>query len=60
MGNDKKYVDFIWPGKINLIYINPPFFTGADFTVKTKIREEKIEKEPSTIEERVYKDRMEG
>ena len=26
-----------WAGKINLIYIDPPFFTGADFTVRTKI-----------------------
>ncbi|MEA3314196.1 MAG: site-specific DNA-methyltransferase, partial [Caldisericota bacterium] len=23
-----------WAGKINLIYIDPPFFTGADFTIR--------------------------
>lgn len=51
-----------WAGKINLIYIYPPFFIGADFTVRTKIvasseeREEReetiqIEKEQSIIEE---------
>lgn len=45
-----------WAGKINLIYIDPPFFTGADFSVKTKVGDEQIEKEPSIIEERAYKD----
>jgi len=43
-------------GKINLIYIDPPFFTGADFSVKTKIGDEEIEKEPSIIEQRAYID----
>jgi len=43
-------------GKINLIYIDPPFFTGADFTIRTKLGDEAIEKEPSIIEERAYKD----
>jgi len=49
-----------WAGKINLIYIDPPFFTGADFTVRTKIGNEQIEKEPSIIEERAYKDTWSG
>jgi len=49
-----------WAGKINLIYIDPPFFTGADFTVKTKVGDEEIEKEPSIIEERAYKDTWSG
>lgn len=47
-------------GKINLIYIDPPFFTGADFTVRTKLGDERIEKEPSIIEERAYKDTWSG
>ena len=47
-------------GKINLIYIDPPFFTGADFTVRTEIGDEQIEKEPSIIEERAYKDTWSG
>jgi DNA methylase. len=33
-----------WAGKINLIYIDPPFYTGADFTVRTTIGDEEIEK----------------
>jgi len=49
-----------WAGKINLIYIDPPFFTGADFTVRTKLADERIEKEPSIIEERAYKDTWSG
>ncbi|MCX8014568.1 MAG: site-specific DNA-methyltransferase, partial [candidate division WOR-3 bacterium] len=49
-----------WAGKINLIYIDPPFFTGADFTVRTTLNDEKIEKEPSIIEERAYKDTWSG
>ena len=49
-----------WAGKINLIYIDPPFFTGADFTVRTKLGNEQIEKEPSIIEERAYKDTWSG
>jgi len=49
-----------WAGKINLIYIDPPFFTGADFTIRTKLGDEAIEKEPSIIEERAYKDTWSG
>lgn len=49
-----------WAGEINLIYIDPPFFTGADFTVRTKLGDEAIEKEPSIIEERAYRDTWSG
>lgn len=49
-----------WAGKINLIYIDPPFFTGADFTIRTKLGDERIEKEPSIIEERAYNDTWSG
>ncbi|MEM4347894.1 MAG: site-specific DNA-methyltransferase [Candidatus Altiarchaeota archaeon] len=49
-----------WGGKINLIYIDPPFFTGADFTVKTKIGDEEVMKEPSIIEEKAYRDTWSG
>ena len=49
-----------WAGEINLIYIDPPFFTGADFTVRTKLGGEQIEKEPSIIEERAYRDTWSG
>lgn len=49
-----------WAGKINLIYIDPPFFTGSDFSVKTTVHGQELEKEPSIIEERAYKDTWSG
>lgn len=49
-----------WAGKINLIYIDPPFFTGANFSVKTTVHGQEVEKEPSIIEERAYKDTWSG
>lgn len=49
-----------WAGTINLIYIDPPFFTGADFSITTRVRDEQIEKEPSIIEERAYRDTWSG
>jgi adenine-specific DNA-methyltransferase len=49
-----------WAGKINLIYIDPPFYTGADFFYTTKIDDTEIEKEPSIIEQRAYNDAWSG
>lgn len=43
-------------GKINLIYIDPPFATGADFKVPIRIDGEKFVKEPSGIEIKAYRD----
>jgi len=45
-------------GKIDLIYIDPPFATGADFSLTTEIGgdEVKVEKEPSSIEMKAYRD----
>lgn len=45
-------------GKIDLIYIDPPFATGADFTVDIEIGEngKEIHKEHSIIEEKAYRD----
>ena len=45
-------------GKIDLIYIDPPFATGADFNFKTQIGEGDLEvfKEQSVIEEKAYRD----
>lgn len=45
-------------GKINLIYIDPPFATGADFTFTAAIGEsgQEIEKDQSIIEEMAYRD----
>src|SRR5579883_1327388 len=66
---DKKYVlpsllsEFA--GKVNLIYIDPPFDTGADFSFTATVPEEPeadadesftFTKEPSIIEHKAYRD----
>jgi adenine specific DNA methylase Mod len=66
---DKKYVlpslleEFA--GKVNLIYIDPPFDTGADFTYSATIPDDPntpgdqggaFLKQPSAIEEKAYRD----
>lgn len=45
-------------GNVDLIYIDPPFATGGDFTLQTQIGESGIEmeKEHSAIEEKAYRD----
>jgi len=59
---DKKYVlPSLLPefaGKVNLIYIDPPFATGADFSFTATIPEsdESFTKEPSMIEQKAYRD----
>src|SRR3972149_9182876 len=60
---DKRYVlpalldEFA--GKINLIYIDPPFDTGADFSFRVDVNGESFTKEPSIIEHKAYRDRSE-
>ena len=43
-------------GKIDLIYIDPPFATGADFSVRTYLGEDEVTKKASLIEEKAYRD----
>ena len=45
-------------GKIDLIYIDPPFATGADFSMTAEIGEagDAVEKQASAIEEKAYRD----
>jgi adenine-specific DNA-methyltransferase len=44
-------------GKIDLIYIDPPFDVGADFSVKVEIGDGEVQlKEPSMIEQVAYRD----
>ncbi len=59
---DKKYVlPSLLPefaGKVNLIYIDPPFATGSDFSFTTTIpeSEESFTKYPNMIETKAYRD----
>ena len=45
-------------GKVDLIYIDPPFATGADFSFTTSIGEsgEEVNKKQTIIEEKAYRD----
>ena len=43
-------------GKIDLIYIDPPFDTGADFSYRVEVGDEALEKRPSILEEHAYRD----
>lgn len=59
---DNKYVMSAllekYAGKIDLIYIDPPFATGANFETTVRIGEKDLKhtKEPSAIEEVAYRD----
>jgi adenine-specific DNA-methyltransferase len=63
---DKKYVlPSLLPecaGKVHLIYIDPPFATGADFSFTATIPEtdDTFTKEPSMIEQKAYRDTWRG
>jgi DNA modification methylase len=61
---DKKYVlpallqDFA--GKVDLIYIDPPFATGQDFSFQLRVDGEEFVKQPSMIEMKAYRDTWGG
>jgi hypothetical protein len=43
-------------GGIKLIYIDPPFDVGADFSMNIEIGDEEFTKQPSVLEELAYRD----
>ena len=43
-------------GGLKLVYIDPPFDVGADFSLLIDVGEEVLKKEPSLIEELAYRD----
>src|SRR4051812_13942403 len=47
-------------GKVDLVYIDPPFDTGADFSVRVAIGDSDVVKEPSILEEHAYRDTWGG
>lgn len=57
---DKKYVlpallkEF--GGQVNLIYIDPPFKKGQDFSFATRVEEAELVHQPSMIEMKAYRD----
>ena len=58
-GDNKVVMSSLLPrfaGKINLIYIDPPFATGQDFSFRVRVGDQEFVKEPSIIEEKAYRD----
>ena len=57
---DKKYVlPSLLPefaGKVDLVYIDPPFNVGADFSFQAQVGNEQFTKQPSLIEQKAYRD----
>lgn len=57
---DKKYVLPALQGEfaeqVDLVYIDPPFFTGDDFSLNITVDGEDFTKEPSLIEQKAYRD----
>ena len=57
---DKKYVlpslvsEFA--GKVTLVYVDPPFATGQDFSLPVQVGNTEFVKEPSMIEVKAYRD----
>lgn len=46
-----------YAGQVNLVYIDPPFDTGADFSMRVSVGDGgEISKEPSILEEHAYRD----
>lgn len=43
-------------GEVNLIYIDPPFATGQDFSYQMQVGDTEWIKKPSVIEEKAYRD----
>ena len=43
-------------GKVKLVYIDPPFDTGADFAMRIEVGDSRFVKEPSILEEHAYRD----
>ena len=61
---DKKYVlPSLLPefaGKVDLIYIDPPFATGQDFSFQARVGDDEFTKEASIIEMKAYRDMWGG
>jgi len=43
-------------GQVDLIYIDPPFATGQDFSFRAQIADDEFIKQPSVIEQKAYRD----
>ena len=49
-----------YAGQVKLVYIDPPFDTGADFAMRSPVGDSRFVKEPSILEEHAYRDTWGG
>jgi DNA modification methylase len=45
-----------YAGKVKVVYIDPPFDTGADFSYRVSVGDGSLTKSPSILEEHAYRD----
>ena len=45
-----------YAGRVKLVYIDPPFDTGADFSFRVSVGDRAVTKQPSVLEEHAYRD----
>ena len=58
-GDNKLVMSSLLPkyaGKVKLVYIDPPFDTGADFSMRVDVSGADVTKQPSILEEHAYRD----
>lgn len=58
-GDNKYVISSLIPqigGEVDLIYIDPPFATGDDFSAKITVGDEEFTKAPTAIEKHIYRD----
>jgi adenine-specific DNA-methyltransferase len=49
-----------YAGAVRLVYIDPPFDTGADFSYRVSVGDGSVQKLPSILEEHAYRDTWSG
>lgn len=49
-----------YAGQVKLVYIDPPFATGDDFSVRVSVGDGSVVKQPSILEEHAYRDTWSG
>lgn len=49
-----------YAGKVKLVYIDPPFDTGTDFSFRVDVGDMTFTKQPSVLEEHAYRDTWSG
>ena len=62
-GDNRLVIDSLleaYAGAVRLIYIDPPFDTGTDFSFQVEVGDVRLTKKPSVLEEHAYRDTWSG